>query len=183
MAKLFPCGTACTLRLIVLLLIVVPALVVPADAIICWGKVCDGAAARIGLSTECCSGHGTCVGLNQCSCNDGWEGYNCQNISYCGSCLDYSCSAGQCNVNCTPESSTNTLINGVSMSTTAAEAIMDSAYCNCPENRTGLCCSVIRPVIVRPASLDFGNASVGSTAVAQTPVTFTNPLVAGNMTI
>jgi len=47
-----------------------------ARAEICWGKVCD--------ASVCCSGHGTCTGFNECTCDTRYAGKECATIASCG---------------------------------------------------------------------------------------------------
>jgi hypothetical protein len=64
------------LHLIVALLLMLPLFGQTALAEICWGKVCTGAV--------CCGGHGTCVSFNNCACEAGYAGKECETATFCG---------------------------------------------------------------------------------------------------
>lgn len=78
----------------------------PAQAEICWGKVCSG--------SICCGGHGTCVSFNTCVCDDGYEGKECGTPLFCGTtACDSTCGGhGVCGVATMP-SLTGTASNGL----------------------------------------------------------------------
>lgn len=124
-----------------------------AAAFDCWGKV----------NPDACSLHGSCMAKNFCVCDLGYEGQECDKATFCKS-------PTACPTNCNyPKGLCTTL--GL------------QGECFCSERYYGSCCQLVRTGTLKPAALDFGAVNVGATKVAQTAVTFANPLQTYGMTI
>lgn len=168
-------------RLVVsVMVILLLVLAAPVEAEICWGKVCDASAARIGLSSVCCSGHGECTGFNQCTCKPGYEGKECATRNYCG----YANATPVCYANCSPRDSPSTKSYGICSNATSPSLTYNDQYCICSQpGWTGTCCVQYQPGSLSSSALDFGNVTVGATASPQAPVLLANTMSAANLRI
>jgi hypothetical protein len=163
-------------------------LVSPAAAEICYGKLCTTSPLKdSGLCTICCGGHGTCIAFNNCKCDDGWGGQECDIATTCGSCTNWSVVYG-----CSPpdgripqRTGLNPNIAGVCMDrfSNSTDVGKSRGTCSCPEGRTGVCCGEYTRGTLSPSALDFGTVNTASTAAAQAPLTYTSPLYSSNMTV
>ena len=168
-------------RLVVsVMVILLLMLAAPVEAEICWGKVCDASTARIGLSSVCCSGHGTCTGFNQCTCKSGFEGKECATLNYCG----YANASPVCYYNCSPRNSPSTKSYGFCSNETTPSLTYNDQYCICNQpGWTGTCCVQYQPGSLSSSALDFGNVTVGATASPLAPVLLANTMVAAKLSI
>jgi PGF-pre-PGF domain-containing protein len=139
-------------------------LVSPAAAEICWGKVCSSSLLKdTGLCSVCCFGHGTCVSFNNCVCDDGWTGKECNNWSRCGP---------TCPADC----------NGAGKGACYPASYSTTGSCYCADGITGACCDSYRQGTLNPSTLTFGSTTTGTTAAAPAQITYTNPKAVNNMT-
>jgi hypothetical protein len=144
---------------LVLLLIMILLLVEPAAAEVCWGKICaESPLKETGLCAVCCSGHGTCESFNNCACESGYTGKECETPSFCGSC------SNMCNTTMTGECS-NTGSSGV---------------CYCKNGYSGVCCTVTvgdldgGAGMLVPSSWEFGTVTIGSVAALPATASYVN---------
>ncbi|MDP3565235.1 MAG: hypothetical protein Q8R70_12185, partial [Methanoregula sp.] len=151
------------------ILIITLLLVSPAAAEICWGKICTASPFRdSGLCAICCSGHGTCIGFNNCKCNSGWTGQECEIPTFCGNCSNLCNTIGK--GICSP-------VNG------------SKGSCFCANGYTGICCTesaVVLPLvkgILDPTWYVFGDVPAGTPATMFQPVRYSHFKSSGSMTI
>jgi hypothetical protein len=148
------------------LLIIILLLVQPAAAEVCWGKICSSSPLKdSGLCAICCGGHGSCIGFNNCACESGYTGKECETPSFCGSCPNL-CNSTSTGV-CSPLSTSG-----------------DSGSCYCANGYTGTCCNVNiadwggsnggEAALLVPSSHAFGNVTIGSAAVPAAMVSYVN---------
>lgn len=157
--------------LVMVLLAAALLLATPAAAEICWGKICSSSPFRdSGLCVVCCGGHGTCVGFNNCQCNDGWATGECLMWTRCGPTCPADCNGADHGM-CSPSATTDFPNNST------------TGQCYCADGITGTCCDSYRQGTLNPSVLAFGSVMTGSTGSAPSPVTYTNPKAASNMTV
>jgi hypothetical protein len=174
------------------LLVIAQMVVAPVAAEICFSKVCDSNAARLGLCVMCCSGHGTCIGYNQCQCDFGYYGKECTDHEYCGfnssrkaQCL-YSCSAsltGDKTGMCGPGNLTPWPYPGSTSIIYYDDFNLSNETCFCSDGMIGTCCDQYRLGTLSPSALNFSSITVGEVAAAQANITYFTPLTRSNMTV
>jgi PGF-pre-PGF domain-containing protein len=132
---------------------------------ICWGKICSSSPLKnSGLCDICCSGHGSCIGYNNCLCDDGWVGEECRLYTRCGATCPWDCN-GAGKGTCSPSTYNST-----------------SGTCYCADGIGGACCDSYRQGTLNPSTLPFSSTTTGTTVAAPVLVIYTNPKSVNSMT-